>query len=79
MEPLLLVEDKSELRAMLHKALSAVPGSKCITNYGADYPALGGEALSGPDRGGRMPFEAVAGAMQARLGYAGRPEYVVNY
>jgi len=24
-------------------------------------------------------FEAVAGAMQARLGYAGRPEYVVNY
>lgn len=24
-------------------------------------------------------FEAIAGAMMARLGYAGRPEYVVNY
>lgn len=27
----------------------------------------------------RDSFEAIAGAMQARLGYAGRPEYVVNY
>ena len=27
----------------------------------------------------RTSFEAIAGAMQARLGYAGRPEYVVNY
>jgi hypothetical protein len=27
----------------------------------------------------RDAFEAIAGAMQARLGYAGRPEYVVNY
>jgi hypothetical protein len=27
----------------------------------------------------RDSFETIAGAMQARLGYAGRPEYVVNY
>jgi len=27
----------------------------------------------------RESFEAIAGAMQARLGYADRPEYVVNY
>ena len=27
----------------------------------------------------RASFEAIAGAMQARLGYAGTPEYVVNY
>ena len=27
----------------------------------------------------RDAFEAIAGGMQARLGYAGRPEYVVNY
>ena len=27
----------------------------------------------------RDAFETIAGAMQARLGYAGRPEYVVNY
>jgi hypothetical protein len=27
----------------------------------------------------RAAFDAIAGAMQARLGYAGRPEYVVNY
>jgi Sulfotransferase family len=27
----------------------------------------------------RDSFEAIAGAMQARLGYAGQPEYVVNY
>ncbi len=27
----------------------------------------------------RGAFEAIAGSMQARLGYAGQPEYVVNY
>jgi hypothetical protein len=27
----------------------------------------------------RDAFEAIAGGMQARLGYADRPEYVVNY
>ena len=27
----------------------------------------------------RDSFEAIAGTMQARLGYAGQPEYVVNY
>ena len=27
----------------------------------------------------RRQFEAIAGTMQARLGYAGTPEYVVNY
>jgi hypothetical protein len=27
----------------------------------------------------RQQFEAIAGPMQARLGYAGTPEYVVNY
>jgi hypothetical protein len=27
----------------------------------------------------RLRFEAIAGVMQARLGYAGRPEYLVNY
>jgi hypothetical protein len=27
----------------------------------------------------RASFEAIAGAMQARLGYAGQPEYLVNY
>ena len=27
----------------------------------------------------RSSFEAIAGAMQARLGYAGKPEYLVNY
>ena len=27
----------------------------------------------------RNAFETIAGAMQARLGYVGRPEYVVNY
>jgi hypothetical protein len=31
------------------------------------------------DAAQRDAFEAIAGAMQARLGYAGRPEYVVNY
>ena len=27
----------------------------------------------------RAQFEAIAGGMQARLGYAGQPEYAVNY
>jgi hypothetical protein len=31
------------------------------------------------DAAQRDSFEAIAGAMQAKLGYAGRPEYVVNY
>lgn len=31
------------------------------------------------DAGQRQQFEAVAGEMQAQLGYAGTPEYVVNY
>jgi hypothetical protein len=31
------------------------------------------------DENQRAAFDAIAGAMQARLGYAGRPEYVVNY
>ncbi len=31
------------------------------------------------DAAQRQQFEAIAGAMQARLGYAGTPEYVVNY
>ena len=31
------------------------------------------------DAGQRDAFEAIAGDMQARLGYADRPEYVVNY
>jgi hypothetical protein len=35
------------------------------------------DRLLDADQRGR--FEAIAGAMQARLGYADRPEYVVNY
>jgi hypothetical protein len=35
------------------------------------------DRLLEPDQ--RDAFEAIAGAMQARLGYADRPEYVVNY
>jgi Sulfotransferase family len=31
------------------------------------------------DENQRDAFEVIAGAMQARLGYADRPEYVVNY
>lgn len=31
------------------------------------------------DASQRAQFEAIAGDMQARLGYAGRPEYLVNY
>jgi hypothetical protein len=31
------------------------------------------------DAAQRSAFETIAGAMQARLGYADRPEYVVNY
>jgi hypothetical protein len=31
------------------------------------------------DAGQRAQFEAIAGDMQARLGYADKPEYVVNY
>jgi hypothetical protein len=31
------------------------------------------------DTAQRDAFEAIAGGMQARLGYAGQPEYVVNY
>jgi hypothetical protein len=31
------------------------------------------------DAGQRDSFETIAGAMQTRLGYADRPEYVVNY
>lgn len=31
------------------------------------------------DAGQRAQFDAIAGEMQAKLGYAGRPEYLVNY